>query len=126
MGAVRMRTVRSTEYHLSATRTPLRVCVAVTGNGAGSVTGWIWRDWQRAALVDAYLVTLPGLLWERGDAFRFVYAFGAHALSRKRRSISQRSCNGTSRGDAARRDGGRWRAREQARSRRTAITLMRG
>ncbi len=83
MGAVRMRTVRRTEYHLSATRTPLRVCVAVTGTGAGSVTGWIWDDWQRAALVDAYLVTLPGLLWERGDAFRFVYAFGAHALSRK-------------------------------------------
>ncbi len=83
MGAVRMRTVRRTEYHLSATRTPLRVCVAVTGTGAGSVTGWISRDWQRAALVDAYLVTLPGLLWERSDAFRFAYAFGARSLSRK-------------------------------------------
>ena len=83
MGAVRMRTVRRTEYHLSATRTPLRVCVVVTANGAGSVSAWIAGDWQRAARVDAYLAALPGLLWERGDASRFVYAFGAHTLSRK-------------------------------------------
>jgi hypothetical protein len=82
MRDVHVRTVRSVAYHLSANRTPLRVCVVVTGDGSGSVSGWIAGDWKRAARVGNYLAALPRLLWERGDASRFVYAFGARTLSR--------------------------------------------
>jgi hypothetical protein len=83
MGDVQIRTVRSIAYHLSATRTPLRLCVVVTDDGSGSVSGWIEGDWKRAARVGNYLAALPRLLWERGDASRFVHAFGARTLSRK-------------------------------------------
>lgn len=78
-----LRARRITQYTIGSPYSRMRLHVEAGGNGSGFVSGWIFRDWRRLDLVDAYLRALPGQLWERGDKEHFVYAFGPRVLSRK-------------------------------------------